>query len=245
MATYVISDIHGQLEPFLKLLEETSMDLEKDHLYLLGDYVDWGKDSVPTLLYVKQLDETYENVHVLMGNHDLMFLDTIRSFKEDGTLDANWLQNNCGLDTFKQYLKSSRAVRDEIESYLDSLPYRFDIDVNGKKYLLAHACPTDYFVYDYTLSKSENDRILHDLRCEAVWTRIISKTDDVIQSYSSEFDQFVCGHTINENFRINYRKGFIDIDCGAKVIGNSLFMQEPEGKLACLRLDDMKEYYAR
>ena len=43
MATYVMSDIHGQLNSFHSMIDKIGLDKEKDTLYLLGDYVDWGR----------------------------------------------------------------------------------------------------------------------------------------------------------------------------------------------------------
>ena len=78
VSTYVISDIHGALEAFILLLSEIGFDPEsrEDELYLLGDYADWGTHSIETIGYVMDLDAN-PNVHCLMGNHDLMFLQAI------------------------------------------------------------------------------------------------------------------------------------------------------------------------
>ena len=42
MATYVISDIHGEYEKFMELLEEIELE-ENDTLYVLGDVLDRGE----------------------------------------------------------------------------------------------------------------------------------------------------------------------------------------------------------
>ena len=41
MASYVISDIHGEYDKFLDLLQKTGLR-EEDTLYILGDVVDRG-----------------------------------------------------------------------------------------------------------------------------------------------------------------------------------------------------------
>ncbi|MGQ0438381.1 metallophosphoesterase, partial [Bacillus sp. B-TM1] len=41
----VISDIHGEIEKFEKLLEEAQYDARQDQLILLGDYVDRGSNA--------------------------------------------------------------------------------------------------------------------------------------------------------------------------------------------------------
>ena len=57
---------------------------------------------------------------------------------------------------------------------------------------------------------------------------------------------FICGHTINDDLRINIResRGYIDIDCGAKILGYKEFEDDyGTPSLAALRLDDYKEFY--
>lgn len=49
MATYAISDIHGEYEKFMELLEEIELE-ENDTLYVLGDVLDRGKHPIKTVL---------------------------------------------------------------------------------------------------------------------------------------------------------------------------------------------------
>lgn len=44
MATYVVSDLHGQYRIFLKLLEMVDFS-ENDQLYMLGDAIDRGPEG--------------------------------------------------------------------------------------------------------------------------------------------------------------------------------------------------------
>ena len=249
MSTYIISDIHGHLDLFKNLLGKIKFDFDKDNLYLLGDYVDWGPKSIDTLLYIMDIDEKYKNVHVLIGNHDLMFLNQASNyFNTPFYEDDNWMWNNNGATTFKQFLEQSEDMQHKIVNYLNSLPYREDIIVNGKKYILAHSCPVDFFIYNEKLSEEDNNSIFNNNRYEAVWERILRKVPSVIRWYdkNNEYENFVCGHTINSNYKITKIKdSYIDIDCGAKIIGYQNFEHENLAHLACLRLDDMKEYYVR
>ena len=45
MATYVISDIHGEYERFMELLEEIELK-DTDTLYVLGDVLDRGEHPI-------------------------------------------------------------------------------------------------------------------------------------------------------------------------------------------------------
>ena len=48
MSTYVISDIHGEYDMFMDLLEKISLQ-DSDTLYILGDILDRGPHPVKTL----------------------------------------------------------------------------------------------------------------------------------------------------------------------------------------------------
>lgn len=67
----IISDIHGNLNTFKKLLCRTGYDLNNDHLFLLGDLMEKGPDNLATLRFIMELAQ-HENVHVLMGNCDFV-----------------------------------------------------------------------------------------------------------------------------------------------------------------------------
>lgn len=66
MATYVISDIHGQYDMFMDLLEKISLT-DKDKLYILGDIIEFIKDF---LIYeeVSVSGKDYLLVHAGLGN---------------------------------------------------------------------------------------------------------------------------------------------------------------------------------
>jgi len=76
--TLMISDIHGCLEPFERLLEEIRYDPGRDRLVLLGDYVDRGPRSRDVVDKVMDLVERHGAV-ALRGNHDQRLVDLIRT----------------------------------------------------------------------------------------------------------------------------------------------------------------------
>ena len=67
---YIISDIHGEYELLMRLLESISFS-EGDVLYVCGDMIDKGGGSVRVLDFL--LNEP--NVRCIQGNHELSFLN--------------------------------------------------------------------------------------------------------------------------------------------------------------------------
>ena len=71
MSTYAIGDIQGCFQPFMRLLEKINFDIHKDILWLTGDLVNRGPQSLETLRFIKTHEK---NIITVLGNHDLTLL---------------------------------------------------------------------------------------------------------------------------------------------------------------------------
>lgn len=73
---YAISDIHGCPKTFRLLLETIELKKE-DQLFLLGDYVDRGPDSLGVIQHIWKLESEGYQLTCLRGNHEQMFLNDV------------------------------------------------------------------------------------------------------------------------------------------------------------------------
>lgn len=71
MATYAIGDLQGCHRHFLELLDLTGFNSTRDRLWLVGDIVNRGPDSLSSLRTLMTLGEA---VTMVLGNHDLHLL---------------------------------------------------------------------------------------------------------------------------------------------------------------------------
>lgn len=224
---YVMSDIHGSSTRFDSIMKQINLKSE-DTLYILGDVVDRFYDGGRILRRIMKMP----NVHMLLGNHEYMMLNAIDSLEASDVKPYNheirlWYHN--GGDVTHKYLKHIRKdLRKEILDYVRGLPLNLDVQIGIQRYKLVHGSPMDNFPQGHKKS--------YDSLTEfAVWERWMPG-DPVPEGYTMIF-----GHTPTPNlqddepWRIWRGENAIGIDCGCGYA---------RGRLMCLRLDDMKEFYS-
>tara|TARA_R110002050_G_scaffold139959_6_gene264560 strand:- start:1763 stop:2608 length:846 start_codon:yes stop_codon:yes gene_type:complete len=87
MAIYLVGDIQGCYSELQALLKKVAFNQKVDQLYLAGDLVARGPDSLATLRFVKSLQQSAK---VVLGNHDLHLLSVyagIKKVKKQDKLD--------------------------------------------------------------------------------------------------------------------------------------------------------------
>ena len=76
--TYCISDIHGEYDLFMKLLDKIRYS-DNDRLIVCGDFLDKGAASIRLAKTIFDLPNSYS----IMGNHEYMFFKFYRSLADD------------------------------------------------------------------------------------------------------------------------------------------------------------------
>lgn len=84
MAIYLVGDIQGCCNELEALLKKVKFNSKKDTLYLAGDLVARGPNSLETLRLVKSLGKSAK---VVLGNHDLHLLAVHAGIKKAKTSD--------------------------------------------------------------------------------------------------------------------------------------------------------------
>lgn len=218
MATYVCSDIHGCFDLFKYMLEGINFS-DSDTLYILGDIIDRGTQNVELIEYVRGSD----NIVLLKGNHEKMMVDFYKN-KERGYVwfKDEWIING-GLRTYVELRDEGESYINDVVEYFDNLPTVVKLD----NYVLVHAG----FIFDSEIGML-NEVLETNTEDDILWNRKFIQSNKKIDGYT-----VICGHTPTislDKEGIVHRDGAILVDCGCVYNG---------GKLGCLRLGDMKEFY--
>ena len=123
MALYLIGDVQGCDAPLQRLLDRIDFSPSRDTLYLLGDLVNRGPDSLAVL---RRLMRYATSAQCLLGNHDLHLLavaNGARGLSRHDTLDA----------------VLAAPDRSELLDWLRQQRMALGVRHEGRNYLMVHA----------------------------------------------------------------------------------------------------------
>lgn len=229
---YVMSDIHGEYERYLSMLEQIDFS-QDDTLFVLGDVVDRGPEPIRVLQDMASRD----NVYLLKGNHEAMASFVLRRLNVEITEDnaeshvdmellqaiMEWQQNG-GNITMGKFRELSADEKIDLLDYIDDAPLYDIVDVGTKTFLLLHSG-----LGNFKEGKRLSQYTYEELAC--------MRPDFEKQYYKDSSIYIVSGHTptlaVTGKSEIYHSHNNILIDCGAAF----------GGRLACLCLDTMTEFY--
>lgn len=229
--TYVMSDIHGEYEKYLKMLDRIGFGGD-DVLYVLGDVIDRGPEPVQTLK-----DMSYRpNVYPILGNHETIALSVLKPLMTEITdknystqinaktlkLVSYW-QMDGGDVTLQQFRRLPPEERFSLIEYMEEFEPYAVVECNDLTYILVHAGLGNY-APDKPLSKYTIDELTTTRPEEETW-------------YYDRDIRVVIGHTptlaVTGRADVHRLENVIMIDCGATF----------GGRLACLCLETGEEFY--
>ena len=142
----MISDIHGEYDKFVELLDRIGLK-KTDTLYILGDILDRGPRPVSVIEKLMEMP----NVIPIVGNHEFMAMTCLNFLCQEITEQAieeiepgvaeelsNWMLNE-GMTTIDEFYRLDAGMRGKVMDYIGEFLTYAELTVNGKEYLLVHA----------------------------------------------------------------------------------------------------------
>ena len=222
--TYVMSDIHGNYQKFLSVLDQISFG-ENDILYIVGDLLDYGDEAMELIADLS----VRLNIYCVAGEHDYLAARMLSGFdkmlKSGATPDPEyiaemtaWVKEG-GQPTLEAFRNLDQDQREGVLEYLEDLTLYEEVEVKGRRYVLMHAGLADY----------EPDSDLEDYLPEDFFSEPLDPSYALMEDAT-----VIVGHNPTKSGKIERGEGSIFLDCGAA----------EGGPLGCLCLETGKEYYA-
>jgi len=230
--TYVIGDIHGNKEKYEQMLEKLSPK-DTDAVFVLGDVIDIGDDSIAILQ-----DMMYRaNVYPVLGDHEYMAKKLLPLIAEKGSAEkaleeagedekdllTKWLTMKSE-KTISDFLSLDEEGREAILDYLTEFTPYEELEEGGKTFILAHA----------GINGFEDGKDLEEYSEEDF---VFAKTDYNTPLFSDRY--LVTAHTptvaIGKEYmgKVYSKKRHVAIDCGCGY----------GGRLAAVCLNPLKVFY--
>lgn len=229
---YVMSDIHGEYDKFLEMIQKINLQ-DEDTLYILGNVVDCGEEPIEVLTEMAERP----NIYPIMGDCEQTAADVLTMLTEDiseGEIDklrpetvqalSEW-RTKGGSKTIEEFIRLTSEERQDVLDYLCDFSKFEIVDIDDKTYILVHRGLGDF---ENKGKKLKNYTIL-DLAFTDVDYNNKYFDDDSVFIVSGHVPTYkLCGED-----KIYKSNNNICINCGVS-----------EGRrLACLCLETMQEFY--
>ena len=227
---YVISDIHGAYDLFIKLLEKIKFT-ENDRMIIVGDIFDKGKDSIKLLKFIRK----YKNFQFIIGNHEYEFLKYYHNIMKQ--TEDNFNEEEVLANINKYFEKESCLLNWDDIDWLESCPYYYEAD----DFICVHAGvkldennqiidlpdnEVEFFVYDRHLK--DPNVVINNSKCVLYGhtpTRYLTDKDEIILYKRENIDR---AESIKDYYKIH-------LDCGTYF----------SHKLGCFCIDNCSAIYVQ
>ncbi len=241
---YAMADIHGQYDKYIAMLQKINFS-DNDVLFVLGDVIDRGSQGMAILKDMMMRT----NVYPILGNHEYMAITAIPWLMQEITeetvekIDPEMMQgliewmNVGGSSSISEFRGLSRDEQEAILDYLSEFELYDVVEAGGKEYVLVHA-GLDNFDEERSLSNYDLSELLfHRPDYETKYYKnkyLVTGHTPTRVAYAAEQGVLLEELSSEEYQDLIFKKNnHIAIDCGASF----------GGKLGCICLDTMEEYY--
>lgn len=151
MRILIISDVHANLYALRAILERAR---GYDYAIFVGDSVDYGPHPVEVIDLLKESIDIW-----VMGNHDNAVAWNV---------DCGCSSKMHGLSVYTRKSISLKMLGEEEIRFLQSLPLRRKIDIEGTKFYVVHATPRDplYTYMHPTITPDDLKKFLYEKTAE-------------------------------------------------------------------------------
>lgn len=209
---YVMSDLYGEYELFQDAIDKIDLG-EEDSLFILGNLVDYGAESMDLLMDVMYRS----NIYSVRGYSDAMagkvlalLLENISALTSASDFETqipgvtDWLKGG-GRATIEAFMLLSKTQKEQVVEYLQEMELYEEISVKGQGYVLVHA----------GLGNFEEDKELEDYSEE----ELTQMPADYSKVYLED-QILVTGHTLTskieggEKGKVYTGNQHIGVNCG-------------------------------
>ena len=182
---YVISDIHGYYDLFIKLLDKIKFT-ENDEMIIVGDIIDKGPDSIKLLKFI----EKHKNFKFILGNHEYEFLKYYHNIMKNTEDDFD--ESKVIEDINKYFPDEEYRINWDDIDWLENSPYYYEdndficvhagIQLNqDKEIIVPQNNQIEFLLYDRNFK--EPNTIVNNSKCVFFGhtpTRYLTDKDEII-----------------------------------------------------------------
>ena len=239
MATYIMSDIHGDILSFREMLELIEFDEHSDFLIVNGDVLDRGEQGIEILILVKDMVEKGRAL-MLKGNHELF----AQMYMEGTLTDRKWVLFS-GESSLRDLQRLEEQKREELLCFIKELPIFLEQDIPkyGETVITHSGLKDEYLVYG-TDERIDVVASIEKAYQNDEYSLLISADMHYWGKHQQgKLDKYIiCGHVPTYQLGPEYTgkvletHAYLDLDAGAGY-------HEQGGRLACYRCEDGKCFY--
>lgn len=134
---FVVGDVHGCYNTFLKLYEK----IKHGKIIMVGDIIDKGHHSKDMVEFCIN-----NNIDVVRGNHEQFFIHHMNAHlnKDLNVYNTKWCKEWGGDTTLSSYDNNVNVIKTHLE-FISSLPYYKEIKVNNNNFFITHGFGLPYY----------------------------------------------------------------------------------------------------